>query len=401
MTGVVVVTGAQVKAAQMLVERDRALGREPDPATLKIAEARQEASPSKTPGDPSISAPVTGSFWEALDQTEQEALRAVASWRTFAAGERLMGQGEPADQVIVIFGGRTKISVHKDSKESVLAIRGLGQLVGERAAFESGIRSATVTALEVVWAMVVRSEDFATFIAAHPRVVSILYDQLYSRLTEGPTESGVAAAEPAISFPQRRLRVLNGENCTVVLSSVVGFGARIPGDRLLIREALRAMMAAALQGVPDIRTVDQGDGFLTVLPPNVSTAEIMSRLFKELPAAIERHNKSQHDSARIQLRLAINVGPVFGDIEEFSGEVILVTSRLLEAPYFEEATAENAILTVVISPFVFETVIRPGPDLNEVASYRQVPVEVRGSSTIAWMKMLPRDPIIGNTAASI
>ena len=44
---VVVVTDAQVQAARMLADRDRALGREPDPATLLIA----GASPAGGSGD--------------------------------------------------------------------------------------------------------------------------------------------------------------------------------------------------------------------------------------------------------------------------------------------------------------------------------------------------------------
>jgi hypothetical protein len=125
----------------------------------------------------------------------------------------------------------------------------------------------------------------------------------------------------------------------------------------------------------------------------------MSRLLKELPAAIERYNRSQHGSAQIQLRLAINVGPVFGDNAEVSGEAIVVASRLLEAPHFEDAIVESTILAIVISPFAFETVIRPGPDLNEVASYTQMPVEVRGSSTTAWMKVISGDLTAENTQA--
>jgi hypothetical protein len=327
-----------------------------------------------------------------------------------------MTEGERADQVIVIFGGRTKVSVDEDGAERVLAVRGLGELVGERAALQASVRSATVTALEMVWALVVPSEDFAGFVTDHPRVLDILHDQFYDRLTEAPMGYGqdeqyrddlriaraysVAGAtdrsggERAAKRPPHPLEVLNGENCTVFLSDVAGFGARArtDSDRMLIREALSWMTAEALQGLPEVWTLDRGDGLLTVLPPSISTPEGMTRLLKELPAAIERHNRSQHASARFQLRLAINVGPVFGDAAGVSGEAIIVASRLLEAPYFKEAVVDSAAsLGIVISPFVYETFIRPGPDLSEVASYIQVPVVVRGSSTTAWMKVISQD----------
>jgi hypothetical protein len=396
----IVVTDAQVMAAQMLVDHDRARGREPDPATRKIAEARPLYSAGGHPESRAAPRPGTVRFWEALDSAEREALRAVASWRTFPAGSELMTEGERADRVIVIFGGRTKVSVNDGGRERVLAVRGLGELVGERAALQASVRSATVTALEMVWALVARSEDFAVFVRDHPRVLDILHDQIYDRLTQEPAEYGHdetlgrSGGDRPAERPPRRLEVLSGENCTVFLSDVVGFGARTrtDSDRILIREALFRMTTEALRGIPGVWTLERGDGLLTVLPPGISTPEGMTRLLKELPAAIEEHNRSQHASARFQLRLAINVGPVFGDATSISGEAITVASRLLEAPDFKEAVADRAAsLGIVISPFVYETFIRPGPDLNEVASYIRVPVEVTGSSTTAWMKVIPQD----------
>jgi CRP-like cAMP-binding protein len=403
------VTEAQVKAAQMLVDRDRALGREPDPATRRIAEARREHSAGSSSGSTGAPRRAAVSFWDALDPAEQEALTSVASMPVYDAGARLMSEGEPADHVIVILGGRAKISVDRDGRERVLAIRGLGELVGERAALQGRVRSATVTALEVVWALVVKSEDFTAFLRDHPRVVGIVQDLLYDRLTEGPVEydrdegrlrdgpdDGVAATGRAgddltADRPRHRLDVLNGENCTVVLADASGLGAGAPGDsgRLLIREALLTIMATALQGIPDTLTPDRNDGFLAVVPPSTPTAEVMSELLKELPGAIERYNRSKHASPRVQLRLAVNVGPVFGDAIGVAGEAIVVASPLLHAPDFAEASVNSAAsLAIIISPFVYETVIKYGPDLNETASYTQVSVEVRGSSTTAWMKVI-------------
>ena len=108
----------------------------------------------------------------------------MASWRTFAAGARLMEEGERADYVMVILGGQVKICVDENGSERVLAVRGLGQLVGERGALKVSVRSATVIALDMIWALVVQTKDFAAFISAHPRVLDIVQDQLYQRHTE-------------------------------------------------------------------------------------------------------------------------------------------------------------------------------------------------------------------------
>jgi CRP-like cAMP-binding protein len=388
MAETIFVTEAQVKAAQMLVDRDRALGREPDPATRQIAEARP-GHPARSRG---ASRPGTVRFWEALDDAEREALSAVASRETYTAGTRLMTEGEQSDRVIVILGGRAKISVDEAGRERVLAVRGLGELVGESGTFQVSVRSATVTALEMVWALAVRSEDFAVFLRNHPRVLGILHDQNFRRLTEGPPVSGAQSAEDLA--PRRsphRLEVLNGENCTVLLSDVIEADhARTDSDRQVIRAALWSMMAAALQDIPDVWGFDRGDGLLTVVPPSTPTEEIMTRLLKELPSAIERHNRSHHEGANFQLQLAVNVGPVFGDADGLSGEAIVVAGLLLEAPHFKKAIVNSsARLGIIISPFIYETFIRPGEDLNEVASYTQTPVEIRKSSTTAWMRVIP------------
>lgn len=348
-------------------------------------------------------------FWAALDPTEREALRSVASSRTFAAGARIIRQGDHADHVVVILGGRTRISISENGRERVLAERGLGQLVGERGALQVSVRSATVTALETVWALVIETRDFAAFLTAHPRVLVLVQDQCDARYADdqpgyglgyhGPESYPARSANgmtvtghvPRTGNPRNHRQRLNGENCTVSLTDVVQFGARTrnDNDRRIIREALARMTRAALKGMPEAWSEDRGDGLLTVVPPSVSTAKVMDQLLKVIPEALARHNTTQRDSARFQLRLAINVGPLASDTMGVSGEAIILAARLIEAQNFKEAIAgSNAYLGVIASPFVYETVIRHGSNPSEVASYTQVPVEVKESDTIAWMRLL-------------
>lgn len=369
----------------------------------RSGESAQEAPPA--------SWPTSVNFWESLDATEREALRSVASWRTFAAGARIMSEGERADHVMVILGGRAKICVNEDGEERVLAVRGLGQLVGEQGALQVSVRSATVVALEMVWALVVQTKDFAAFITAHPRVLCIVQDQCYDRGTEGPAgyepesgdqatfHTGLSNRLAGTGLPGHRLNAgysrprpqpLNGENCTVCLSDVVGFSARTrtDTDRLVIRGALSDMTNTCLRGIPGVWSEDRGDGLLVVIPPTVSTGQVLSQLLSELPIALDRHNSTQRVSVRFQLRFAVNVGPIVSDAMGVSGEAIIVVARLVEAPSFKEAMARStAGLGVIASPFVYETVIRHGSNPSDVASYSQVSVEVKESNTTAWMKL--------------
>ena len=203
-----------------------------------------------------------------------------------------MEEGEQADHVMVILGGRAKVCIDDNGTERVLALRGLGQLIGERAALEVSVRSATVIALEMVWALMVPTRDFAAFLSAHPRVRSILESQ---RRDFGKSSSGTGTAPSAAVIGQphddnmaerwgRRPR--SGENCTVSLTDVVDFGARTrtDGDRQSIREALFRMTRDAVRGFPEVQFEDRGDGFLTVVPPDVTTAQVISQALSKLSA---------------------------------------------------------------------------------------------------------------------
>jgi Cyclic nucleotide-binding domain len=349
-------------------------------------------------------APVA-SFWDALDPIEREALRSVATWRTFAAGGRIMEEGDRADHVIVILGGRAKVVLDGNGTERVLAVRGLGQLIGERAALEVSVRSATVIALEMVWALVVHTRDFAAFLSAHPRVRSIVESQRHYRgITEpdrhqrndDPDDFGIGTADNTIGGGdivgrwRRRPRRLHGENCTVSLTDVVDFGARsrTDGDRQSIREALFRMTRDAVRGFPDVQFEDRGDGFLTVVPPDVTTAQVISQALSEMSAALALHNRTQRESARFKLRLALNVGPVVSDVG-VSGEAIIVTARLVDAPDFKNTLKRSsANLGLIVSPFVYETVIRHSADPRDTAAYSKVRVEVKESDTEAWIRLI-------------
>ena len=345
------------------------------------------------------------SFWDALDPTEREALRMMASLRTFAAGAKIMEEGDRADHVMVIVGGRVKICVNENGRERVLVERGVGQLVGEAGALKVSVRSATVVALDLIWALVVETRDFAAFLTAHPRVMTIVQSQVDQRRTEGPasyghdydmiggsvgTEHGAAPNQtgPGLAAGHflRRPRPLDGENCTICLTDVVRFGARTrtDEDRRLIRATLFKATRTALQNIADVQTEDRGDGFLSVVPPSVSTAKVMDQLVGELSVALGLHNRTQRESARFQLRLAVNVGPVVNDAAGVTGEAIILAARLVDAPDFKKAVEGSpAGLGVIASPFVYETVIRHDRD----PGYTQVPIEVKESEGNAWMRL--------------
>jgi CRP-like cAMP-binding protein len=77
-----------------------------------------------------------------------------------------MTEGEQANNVMVIRSGWTRITAWDNGGERLVAERGPGQLVSERAALRQNVRSATVTALNEVTVLVMKTEDFASFVSA-------------------------------------------------------------------------------------------------------------------------------------------------------------------------------------------------------------------------------------------
>ena len=131
--------------------------------------------------------PTVRAFWNALADPEREALAAAGVEEVFRAGSVLYRAGDDSSQVMIIDAGWVKVSVRDASGEKILAVRGQGDLVGERAALTTQVRSATVTALDEVAAMVVPADRFAEFLRGHPRAAEVLQRQVQERQEEDRT----------------------------------------------------------------------------------------------------------------------------------------------------------------------------------------------------------------------
>jgi hypothetical protein len=127
----------------------------------------------------------------------------------------------------------------------------------------------------------------------------------------------------------------------------------------------------------------------------------MDRLLHVLPDELDRHNSSQHEPARIQLRIAVNVGPVVSDAMGVSGQAIIIAARLLEAPDFKAALARSkAVLGIITSSFIYDAVITRSLDPSYAASYSPVPIQVKETRTTGWMKLFTPPQVQGGDVMS-
>lgn len=102
--------------------------------------AHTEALGRRGPGD--------HTFWAMLEPTERTMMRQIGAVRCFDAGESLCRQGDGSRDVYVLLAGSIEIVADvATGYESVLAVRGPGDIVGEFAAIDGRPRSAMVRAL--------------------------------------------------------------------------------------------------------------------------------------------------------------------------------------------------------------------------------------------------------------
>ncbi|WP_026401688.1 MULTISPECIES: Crp/Fnr family transcriptional regulator [Actinomadura] len=124
-------------------------------------------------------------FWADLDGAQRAALRRAGRPRSYPPRTPLCYQGEDSDHIIVIERGWAKVaSATEDGREIVLAVRGPGDLVCESAVLGGRQRSAAVTALGAVRALIVPAARFTAFLDAHPGMWLLVSGTFVRRLDD-------------------------------------------------------------------------------------------------------------------------------------------------------------------------------------------------------------------------
>ena len=209
----------------------------------------------------------------------------------------------------------------------------------------------------------------------------------------------VRAARPAGSW--------SGQNCTIVLIDIANFGARTRNDR--DRRRIRAVLYQISQSLfehldwqHDYHREDRGDGILLVVPPHVPTSSIVDRILDDLVTLLRRHNNTAALATRIQMRVALHVGPVVSDAYGVDGRAIIQAARLLDAPALRRHLAETgADLGFITSPFVYDTIIQPNPGPVDPAAYQQLKCRVKKQALNAWMYLTQTSGEIRPAAAKV
>lgn len=126
-----------------------------------------------------------------LDKKELRHIANSCQERKFSAGSVLMKQGDTGAGLFVITNGHVKITqeADPDRAEENLGTAGPGEVLGEMALLDDLPRSATVTAVDDVTALLLPVWDFRTSLRDNPEIAVKLLAALSHRLRKAESHN--------------------------------------------------------------------------------------------------------------------------------------------------------------------------------------------------------------------
>ena len=196
---------------------------------------------------------MAAAFLDALTEAEADDLHSVGRRRRYGANVTLFHEGDEPGPVVVLLSGRAKVaSVSSAGREVIVAVRGPGDLLGELSAIDGEPRSATVTTLEEIEALLVPGSAFATFLERCPRVALVILRMVAGRLRYADAQQADFATHDVVGRVAHRLVELSERfGSTRVEGADRDRAAALPGgarrmDRGVARGGEQGLAAAAL-----------------------------------------------------------------------------------------------------------------------------------------------------------
>jgi CRP/FNR family cyclic AMP-dependent transcriptional regulator len=120
-----------------------------------------------------------------LEQAELERIAQVAVPRSYPKGARVFHEGDESDACYGIREGEVRVTrEHSDGRAIALATLGPGELVGELAMLDGGVRSASLEALTDIELLAVSAADMRGLLERNAEITAKLVVALTKRLRE-------------------------------------------------------------------------------------------------------------------------------------------------------------------------------------------------------------------------
>ena len=118
-----------------------------------------------------------------LDDAQQVSLQQKMGHTTLRRGETLFDEGDLGDRLYIVTEGKVKLGhTSNDGRESLLAVLGPGEIIGELTLFDPGPRSTTATAVSPASLLFLEHEDLMHVLDTNPTLAKHMLRALAQRL---------------------------------------------------------------------------------------------------------------------------------------------------------------------------------------------------------------------------
>jgi class 3 adenylate cyclase len=167
--------------------------------------------------------------------------------------------------------------------------------------------------------------------------------------------------------------------------------------QLHLRKRLYEILSEALSGCgmswDQCQYEDRGDGVLVVIPPDMAAQPIVDSFPDRLRSLVRRHNRFSCESVRMQLRVAVHVGPVYCDEHGFSGDDVTFLCRMLDAQPLRRALSDSGIeLAFIVSDYMYKKLVLNRHSLADPSSFRRVRAQVKRTQVHARIQLPDGSP---------
>ena len=135
-------------------------------------------------------------IFSSLNEDELAELSRLAIERNFKPDEFVFWEGDAPDYFYIVVEGRVKIVKYSSSgKEFIIAFFSPGEMFGEVAVFEGKPYPASAQAVADTKVLVIKKEDFLSFLATRPQVALEIINVLGGRLRDAQSRLKDLAGE--------------------------------------------------------------------------------------------------------------------------------------------------------------------------------------------------------------
>jgi hypothetical protein len=184
------------------------------------------------------------------------------------------------------------------------------------------------------------------------------------------------------------------QHCVLFAVDIAQFTAAGRDDevQLAVRDALYRLLIESFDGSGiswrSCVHEDRGDGVVVVIPAHMPTITVIDPLVEQIQMRLRRYNRLSSPVAQVRLRLAVHIGEVYRDGHGLAGKAVNDLFRMLDAPDLRQAVqASETGLALIVSDYLYQSVIHGGPGNTDAAAYSEVVVRVKQFQARAWLQI--------------